>query len=154
MDDDGKSSVDHAKANSPRIFLLLDQEQQLLKGTELVTMIDAKRDTKVFELLGAGVNPNFIDEASGETPLTKAILSIGKKVGANPTAQEKALKRAITIARFLIEWQDKELGVTTIDINLPNREGFTPLGFAISKDNQDNKEIIDLLIRLNAKETL
>lgn len=154
-DDDKKTATDHARQNERwRILLLLDSEEQQLQAMDLLKMIEAKRNNKVSELLQRGVNPNFIDPVTGETPLTKAILEIGNKVGSNPAAQAKSVVKSIEVAKTIISWTDAQLGISGTDINLPNQSGFTPLGYGISKNNEDNKEILALLKSLNAKETL
>ena len=55
------------------------------------------------------------------------------------------------ITKFIAEWKDPQLGISATDIDFPNREGLTPLGFALA---HDVKDVADVLKSLNAKESL
>lgn len=137
VDDSGKTAFQSAEeiGNRDRILMLLDPARQAQAQADLLVAIAKKKVPTIEELLKAGADPNFIEESSGETPLTKAIL----------------LKKGTHIVKFIAEWKDKEIGVSGTNIDFPNRNGQTPLAFAIA---QDNKEVIEVLKSLNAKETL
>lgn len=136
-DDDGNTAFQIAESigNRTRILMLLDPERQKQAQADLLDAIKKKKVPTIEELLKSGANPNFIDEATGETPLNKTTL----------------LKKGTHVAKFIAEWKDPEIGITGTDINFPNAAGLTPLAFAITQNNQD---VINLLKSLNAKETL
>lgn len=137
LDDNGKTAEQRAldTGGRERILLILDPSRQQQMQGELFIAVSKKKVLTISELLKAGVDPNFVDTETGETPLTKSI----------------TLKKAANVAKALVDWKDPGFGVTNTDINFPNQQGFTPLAYAIEKKNTD---IIELLKALNAKETL
>ncbi len=136
-DDANKTALDHALEiwGQGRIIMLLDPQIQMQGQKELMTAVKRKRVPSIEKLLNDGIDPNFIDEESGETPLTQSVL----------------LVKGAHVTGFLANWKDVSLGISTTDINFPNSKGQTPLGFAIENNN---REVIDLLRSLNAKEQL
>lgn len=136
-DDKGETafSVAESVGNRDRILMLLDPERQKAAQQELMTAVARKKIQTIESLLKAGADPNFYDEQSGETPLTLAV----------------TVKKAANVVKFVAEWKDPELGISATDINFANREGYTPLGYAIFLQNND---VINVLKSLNAKETL
>lgn len=137
VDDDNKTAFQHAEeiGNRDRILMLIDPERQKQAQIDLLDAIKKKKVPTIEQLLKAGANPNFIEEESGETPLTKAVL----------------LKKGTHVVKFIAEWTDSDVGVSGTDINFPNRAGQTPLGFAVL---QNNTEVVQVLKSLNAKESL
>ncbi len=136
-DNEGQTAAEKAREiwGEGRIIMLLDPQLQEQGRIDFFTAVSRKRVPTIEKLLNDGVDPNFIDEDSGETPLTRSI----------------SLVKGNHITRFLATWKDETLGISGTDINLPNREGKTPL--TVAREN-NNQEAIDLLKSLNAEETL
>jgi ankyrin repeat protein len=134
-DDDGKTAFERAEeiGNRERILMLIDSDRQKEAQMALMEAVIRKKVQTIEDLLVAGTDPNFIDEETGETPLTRSVL----------------LKKGTHVTKFIAEWKDPGFDVSATDIDFPNREGFTPLGYAIEKNITD---VIDVLKSLNAKE--
>ncbi len=128
-------AVAEAVGNRTRILMLLDPERQKAAQVEVMDAVKRKKVPTIDSLLKAGLDPNFIDEETGETPLTRAI----------------TVNKATHVVEFIAKWGDPELGISATDINFPNREGLTPLAYAISLNKED---IVTVLRSLNARETL
>lgn len=137
VNDDGKTAVQVAEnvGGRDRILMLIDPTRQAQAQKELWDAVKKKKIETIRAKLAAGANPNFVDEETGETPLTQTVL----------------LKKAANATTVLSGWTDPGFGITATDINFPNRAGVTPLGFAVQNNNA---EVIQVLKNLNAKETL
>ncbi len=114
----GKTALDYAiELDKERVKLILDPNLQIQLQNEFYTAILADGEevsAEVKTYLEAGVDPNFIFEETGETPLTQAI-----KI------------KSVAVLQIL-RWADKDFGLTSTDLELPNREGQTPLSIATS----------------------
>jgi ankyrin repeat protein len=130
----GKTAMDYAiELNKERVKLLLDSNLQIQLQDEFYNAILADGEDVailVKSYLEAGVNPNFVYEQTGETPLTQAI-----KI------------KSIAVIQ-IIRWTDKELGLTATDLNLPNQELKTPLTVA---QEINFKKVVKALEELNAQ---
>lgn len=116
-DAQGKTALDYAiEMQKDRAQLMLNSDLQIqFQGTLFLKIAEDSDDVaiEVKRFLESGTDPNFIDTETGETPLTMAI-------------KKKSL--AVTT---LIRWTDPELGLTPVDINLPNIEDKKPLTIAL-----------------------
>lgn len=137
VDDDGKTAYEVAEhiGGRDRILMLIDPNRQKQAQLELWDAVKKKKVTTIIAKLNEGADPNFIDEDSGQTPLTQAML----------------LVKAANVIKILAEWRDPDFGTTGTNIDFPNRDGLTPLAFAVLKNNTD---AIQILKTLNAKEIL
>ncbi len=132
----GKSAMDYAaELNKERVKLLLEPDLQMQLQDEFYLAVQNEGEdvaSLVKAYLEAGVDPNFIYEKTGETPLTQAI-----KI------------KSIAVLQ-IIRWTDKELGLTATNINLPNVELKKPLAIAIEiKLNKVIKALEDLSAEVN-----
>ncbi|MCO5113950.1 MAG: ankyrin repeat domain-containing protein [Bdellovibrionaceae bacterium] len=116
-DTQGKTALDYAvEMQKDRAQLMLNPDLQIQFQSVLFLKIIEDSDdvaSEVKRLLESGTDPNYMDTDMGETPLTMAI-------------KKKSL--AVTT---LIRWTDPELGLTPVDINLPNMEDKKPLTIAL-----------------------
>lgn len=137
VDENGLTALDVAQKTGGRLRVqtLLDPDRQKTGQIQMMDAVKKKKVKTLEDLLVAGIDPNFIDEETGETPLTRSIL----------------VKKAGNVVGMLSQWSDPGFGISKIDINFPNRENYTPLGYAILNNNED---AIRILKALNAKETL
>lgn len=135
-DDEGDTALQKALKvwGTGRIIMLLDPSVQTQLQQDLFKFVKRKSVDKIRELLASGVDPNFIDEDSGETPLTQSFL----------------LKNANHVILFLLEWDDSDFNITATQWNYANRNGETPWDLAVKTNNQP---IIDKLKELITKET-
>lgn len=106
----GLTAIDHAQDN-PKILNLIDDNKQKEGQELLITAADGDDAQAINNQLVNQVNPNFI-HSSGETPLTRAILS-------------KSLNSVKTLAR----WKDPE-GINNTNNNYANAKGELPLKIA------------------------
>jgi hypothetical protein len=138
-DKDGNTPLTAAQsAGNPEILLLIDHDNQLFEQqNKLFDAVAIKDVDQMLKLLTAGVSPNFV-HASGETPLTKIIMV-----------------SSLNTFNQLVDWRDPA-GLTTVDINMVNAAGKTPLALARETDGTKpgkfTKKIVDKLISLGAKE--
>jgi ankyrin repeat protein len=138
-DKSGNTPLAAAQASgSTEILLILDHDNQLAEQQNILFDAVTNKDVDLMlQLLAAGVNPNFI-HASGETPLTQAIIV-----------------SSLNTLRQLSGWIDPE-GKTSTNVNMANASGKMPLTLAKEIDatqpGKFTKKIVDQLIRLGAQE--
>lgn len=117
LDDQGKTAEDYAiELQKDRVALMLNPDKQKDFQIQLFNSILNDGDNVSIEVknyLEAGTNPNFIDEQTGETPLTQAI---------------KVKSIAVT---SIIRWTDPDFGLTPTNINMPNAQNEKPLAVAL-----------------------
>lgn len=135
--DDGNTAYQMAESigSRDRILMLIDPNRQKQAQLELWDAVKKKKVATIIAKLKEGADPNFIDEDSGQTPLTQSML----------------LVKAANVVKTLAEWKDPDFGVTATNVDFPNGEGLTPLAFALLHNNTDAAQILK---KLNAKETL
>lgn len=156
QDASGRTALDHAQTFSAdgtpiynRAWILLDNEAQISQRQELMKF--AGRGSSAAPILTLlqeiGVDPNFLDEATGDTPLTLAIRK-KKKISAEALAIWTDCPTPSSCIRL-----------TAIDLNLPAADGMTPLALAKSLSLIESgppkaalDDIVNLLTRLGAKE--